>query len=387
LSVNEPYYTRIDAEICQGDTYTQNGFTISQAGYDTLFLQTVKGCDSIIVLSLTVNDTVTTSLQAEICLGETYTESGFNVSTPGIHQLSLLTSHGCDSIVTLSLVVNLPTDSIFAVTICYGESYTQNGFNESEEGIYVQHLQNAKGCDSTVYLSLSISERISVNLGEDQVLCKNDAESLYLYAGNHSNSYQWNTGDTTNGIVITESGSYYVTVTNSLGCSGSNHIQIDFMDNPILEIGQEITDSCMNFSAVLTAVTDAYSLEWNTGETGTSIEVSDFGVYSVIAANFYCKSYDTLQVDFYCPEGCNFPNVLTPSLQDGINDFFFLPPDNPYDDLEIFIYNRWGKQIFYSDQKDFKWDGTENGIVICGVYYYVIHFGDDCDYHGTITVL
>ena len=45
-----------------------------------------------------------------------------------------------------------------------------------------------------------------------------------------------------------------------------------------------------------------------------------------------------------------------------IDSIFFNSIDPlTYDHLEIFIHNRWGKQIFYSNQKDFKWDGTENG--------------------------
>ena len=48
----------ITAAICQGETYTENGFNVSEAGVYTQNLQTVNGCDSVIVLNLTVNSSL-----------------------------------------------------------------------------------------------------------------------------------------------------------------------------------------------------------------------------------------------------------------------------------------------------------------------------------------
>ncbi|MDR1846789.1 MAG: T9SS type A sorting domain-containing protein [Bacteroidales bacterium] len=49
------------------------------------------------------------------------------------------------------------TDTTFInAVITAGETYTQNGFNESTAGTYTQTLQSINGCDSVVVLNLSV---------------------------------------------------------------------------------------------------------------------------------------------------------------------------------------------------------------------------------------
>ncbi|HBN05649.1 MAG TPA: hypothetical protein DD434_07645, partial [Bacteroidales bacterium] len=164
LTINQPAVTNISAEICQGETYTDNGFNVSTAGLHTLNLQTYKGCDSIINLTLTINQPATTNLTAEICQGETYTLNGFNVSTAGLHTQTLQTIKGCDSIVNLTLTINQPAITNLTAEICQGQAYNQNGFNVSTAGLHTQTLQTYKGCDSIVNLTLTVNQPAITNL-------------------------------------------------------------------------------------------------------------------------------------------------------------------------------------------------------------------------------
>ncbi|PIQ20211.1 MAG: hypothetical protein COW65_16375 [Cytophagales bacterium CG18_big_fil_WC_8_21_14_2_50_42_9] len=77
-------------------------------------------------------------------------------------------------------------------------------------------------------------------------------------------------------------------------------------------------------------------------------------------------------------------NIFTPN-NDGKNDFFELP-DLPTDFCnsiftDIKIYNRWGKQVYKSTNRQFKWDGND---VTDGVYFYVINYSDK-EFKGTVT--
>ncbi|MEE0917296.1 MAG: leucine-rich repeat domain-containing protein, partial [Bacteroidales bacterium] len=65
--------TDISATICQGQTYTENGFNVSEAGVYTQNITSVNGCDSIVTLTLNVNPIYNTELTATICQGQTYT--------------------------------------------------------------------------------------------------------------------------------------------------------------------------------------------------------------------------------------------------------------------------------------------------------------------------
>ena len=80
------------------------------------------------------------------------------------------------------------------------------------------------------------------------------------------------------------------------------------------------------------------------------------------------------------------PNVFTPN-SDEWNPYFELPnlPEgncaNQFEYIEIF--NRWGKSVFTSQQKDFRWYGQDAPP---GVYFYQVKYTDYV-YKGTVSLL
>ena len=197
LSVNPVENTNLTAAICEGSTYTENGFNASEAGTYTQNLQTINGCDSIVTLTLTVNPVANTTLSATICEGSVYTENGFNVSEAGSYTQTLQTVNGCDSIVTLTLTVNPVESTTLSAAICEGATYTENGFNVSEAGTYTQNLQTVNGCDSIVTLTLSVNPVESTNL--TAAICEGSAY-------------------TENGFNVSEAGTYTQTLQTINGC-------------------------------------------------------------------------------------------------------------------------------------------------------------------------
>ncbi len=88
------------------------------------------------------------------------------------------------------------------------------------------------------------------------------------------------------------------------------------------------------------------------------------------------------------------PNAFTPD-NDGINDGFG-PQGINITNLDFYVFNRWGEQIFHSISMDDKWDGKVNGnIVPVDVYIWKIFYRTEEDYGGlksrqkvgTVTVL
>ena len=164
LSVNHVYHDTINAAICEGSVYTENGFNESEAGTYTQNLQTVNDCDSIVTLNLTVNSALTSIIDAEICEGTTYSENGFEQSEAGTYTQTLQTSNGCDSIVTLNLSMKPNSTTTFTATVCEGTVYTENGFNASETGIYTRTMEGANGCDSTITLDLTVNPSYQIGV-------------------------------------------------------------------------------------------------------------------------------------------------------------------------------------------------------------------------------
>ena len=179
LTVNPRYDITLHDTICFGEDYENYGFTVLQPlpgmHFDTLNLETVNGCDSIVMLELAVGSLDTTNLAATICLGESYTENGFNLDSlsVGLHYDTLLLTslYGCDSLVTLELTVNPVHDTLFVDEICEGFSYDEHGFNIIQPSAGMVYdtlwLNNIYGCDSIVRLELTVNPRFEIDFNEE----------------------------------------------------------------------------------------------------------------------------------------------------------------------------------------------------------------------------
>ena len=228
LSVNPVYNTDLVASICDGEVYNDNGFNVNEAGVYTQTLQTLNGCDSIVTLTLSVNPVFNTNLSAFICEGETYTENGFNVSEAGVYTQTLTSVNGCDSIVTLSLNVNPIFNTELSATICQGQVYTENGFNVSEAGVYTQTLTSVNGCDSIVTLTLNILPSYNTNL--TATICQGSELNI-------------------SGFHVTEGGVYTQNLTSVNGCDSI--VTLTVTELPIIHTNLTLTiceGTSLNFS-------------------------------------------------------------------------------------------------------------------------------------------
>ena len=162
---------QISDEICQGDSYSQNGFTLpiqNTVGTTTHQLppyQLTNGCDSVVELSLTVNPTHTTNVDLTICESATYNFFGQVLNQPGTYYKTLENRYGCDS----TVVLNLNVDSYYQVNlnehICEGEVYNEHGFEgRTDAGIDTLRLMATNQCDSIVVLFLEVGQIDNIQL-------------------------------------------------------------------------------------------------------------------------------------------------------------------------------------------------------------------------------
>jgi gliding motility-associated-like protein len=81
-----------------------------------------------------------------------------------------------------------------------------------------------------------------------------------------------------------------------------------------------------------------------------------------------------------------FANAFSPN-GDGVGDRYFidnLPTDNCADEfVNISIVNRWGKELFRSEKRDFSWEAEE---LPTGIYYYHVKYLNS-DFKGTIHIV
>ena len=142
-----------------------DGITYSNStNTPTFTLTNASGCDSVVTLNLTINNSNTGTDTQTACDtytwidGNTYTAS----NTTATHTLT--NAVGCDSVVTLNLIINNSNTGTDTQTAC--ESYTWiDGNTYTASNNTVTHtLTNMFGCDSIVTLDLSI---LNVSIGID----------------------------------------------------------------------------------------------------------------------------------------------------------------------------------------------------------------------------
>jgi uncharacterized protein (TIGR02145 family) len=157
LSTLEPDTTRISETICQGETHNFYGETLISEGIYNHTLTTINACDSVIQLTLIVNSTYSTPLTASICDGDSYSFYGQTLTTGGVYEKHFETIHGCDSAFVLTLTVNPIYTTPITATISEGDSYTFFGETLTEGGTYYHTLQSVHECDSIIQLTLTVN--------------------------------------------------------------------------------------------------------------------------------------------------------------------------------------------------------------------------------------
>ena len=174
------------ANICTGSSYIFNGTSYNASGTYTLHLTNAAGCDSAATLKLTVSNRSTSTTNASICTGSSYTFNGTAYTAAGSYTVHLTNSAGCDSAATLVLTVKSPSSSLSTANICIGGAYTFNGNTYSTAGTYTVHLTNSAGCDSTATLVLTINQPTTDTLNVSTCAPYTWHDSTYTTSGTYT---------------------------------------------------------------------------------------------------------------------------------------------------------------------------------------------------------
>lgn len=173
LHVKPASHYRYSDVIVHGESYVFEDTVLTTEGVYTRYHQAANGCDSIVYFQLGILfppcDTIRSVQQATICEGEEYLFCGRILTEPGTYIDTIRRAdNSCDSIATLTLIVN-PTSSATVETAMYtDESYTLTSgwvdttFTHTIPGIYEHTVisTNQYGCDSTISISIRTFDRI-----------------------------------------------------------------------------------------------------------------------------------------------------------------------------------------------------------------------------------
>jgi hypothetical protein len=143
--------------ICEGEPFEWEGTTYSQSTIDTREYVSQYGCDSTLVLHLTVNPTYEFNETHVMCQEEIYPWHGESYTQTGNYTKEYQTVNGCDSIYYLTLIVNPVYSFEIKDTICDGEIYSWHGVDYTQTGNYTKEYQTVNGCDSIYHLNLTVN--------------------------------------------------------------------------------------------------------------------------------------------------------------------------------------------------------------------------------------
>lgn len=133
-----------------------------------------------------------------------------------------------------------------------------------------------------------------------------------------------------------------------------------------------------------------YEILWSTGSNGNSIVIEEEGEYWVDfigACGTLRETFDVVVEDCGCK--LYIPNIFNPSL-DGLNQTFKIGTSCPLEYYNLSIFDRWGSELFRSNNIEVSWDGTYlNQNVNPGNYSFVVEYqlADSLKYSKGIVVL
>ncbi len=395
-----------------GNTYTptNNSGEISLTGSN--------GCDSIVQVTITFNQSNSGIIDTTLCDNETLVINGNTYSTSNSSGTEILTGmahNGCDSIVQISIAPKVVIPNDINHTTCDedyqlvvgGTIFDRNNLS----GTVTLPNASISGCDSIVNVNLSISP-LDYEMNTVQPECLEDdglliientnLDSIMVEINEEMTSYDSNDLPIEIGLSI---GTHNVLIQSiDQECSDAFDVNIEaaMAINSSIQ-ATPLSDSSWQLNVVADSDLTAYfwtttsgSLScWDcpdpifTGE-GTVTVIFDYGNACVDNANL------TLTIDIN--DDFHLPNVISPNGFELNKNFVIFVNDNSGLTINSFaVLDRWGNKMhsisnLIPQNGEILWNGKFNGKhVNPGVYVYVLEAtkstGERVVKYGDITVL
>jgi len=160
LSILSSSFTNITDTGCNQYTSPSGLHTWTQSG---VFLDTLTnqfGCDSVLSISLTIGLSKLTSTSLRSCNSFT-SPSGMIYNQSTVFTDTLSTAYSCDSLVTFNLSIDTNTTAQLSMAACDTLFSPSGKFKWTSSGPHLDTIQNSVGCDSIMTINIAISSSSS----------------------------------------------------------------------------------------------------------------------------------------------------------------------------------------------------------------------------------
>ena len=293
----------------------------------------------------------------------------------------------------------VPVEFTIHDTLCEGLVYELAGNEYGETGTYQHQFTATNGCDSIVTLELVIVDdpMIEVEFGTNPASCEgaNDGGVFMLTKPNIRPPFTFRVDDSIvpppSTYISLPPGTYTAWIETPYGCYYNEEVIIP--DGPPLDVeatgdttivlGHDVLlQSTVNFPNASIIWNDTSTLDCHTCLETIATPVDDITTYVITATTSTgCIDKDSVTIRIDRTPVLYVPNVFTPNF-DGINDYFEigLDPVNITAIEQVLIFDRWGGVLSESgnistENKVKLWDGeTPRGPAMPGMYVYFIKF-------------
>ncbi len=258
--------------------------------------------------------------------------------------------------------------------------------------IYARMIFNSlPSCYEVRSFDLIVGQTPKLNLDSDYLGCSTDPVEVDASTGNlATTTYSWSNGETTSSISVTTPGTTVLTViaTNTYGpglfCTNTKEITVVISEQPEID-HFETVDWTVNENTI-TVVTSKngafeYSLDDATYQDSNVFTNLSPGVYTVyVKDKLGCGKVSRevwllYYVRYFTPNG------------DGYNETWRIKDSQFEPELQVLVYDRYGKIMASFDANSEGWDGLYNGQpAVSDDYWFVVNRRDGRTHKGHFTL-
>ncbi|MFZ8836451.1 MAG: gliding motility-associated C-terminal domain-containing protein, partial [Flavobacteriales bacterium] len=396
VTMLQPFQTENTLALCEGDPVTLgDGTVVTEPGVYTVVLTSeTNGCDSTVTSTVIFQPNYDVSVELSECDDGSYLfPDGTLPTNSGTFNFDLQTTLGCDSAVTIDLTLNPAYTINYSDAICAGESYIMpDGTSISTEGPYTSNLQTIAGCDSAITVQLVVYPLPDVSSGAEDSYCLYDG-NIALSPSPAGGSLS---GDLLSGQTLQHEGAspgtYEVSysITDNNGCTNVDVVNY-VLANPITPTFDfEMICNELELISTVADPNESYDYEWFlqgelialfSNPTYYFNQSGTFDLGLTVTDEYGCNYSTTQQVllqNALNLDGFFVPNVFTPNGDD-YNEAFIIPTAvSACLNYELKVFNRWGQQVYHMTPQKASFRGEdENGTELPeGVYYYTMEIAE-----------
>lgn len=178
--------------------YRYGSYYLTEQGTKDVALKSMEGCDSIVKVTLFVEANYQTPLHFHVCSNDLPLEyADKKITQAGKYQVMLQSIYGCDSLINLEITIGNPNSVDIADTICWGEGYHNYGYDfpatyTMREYFIIKGRKpgaNVEGCDSNVTITVRVMPVYEEN--DSLLLCEGNLPlskhgRMFYAAGNYT---------------------------------------------------------------------------------------------------------------------------------------------------------------------------------------------------------